>query len=48
MSESAQHIQLVNLIIDEVASMVGETNQCFIMSDVADDYALPPLMNVSY
>ena len=48
MSESAQHIQLVNLIIDEVASMVGETNQCFIMSDVADDYALPPLMEEGY
>ena len=42
MSESAQHLQLVNLIIDEVVSMVGKTNRCFIMSDVADGYALSP------
>lgn len=26
MSESAQHLQLVNLIIDEVVGMVGEAN----------------------
>lgn len=44
MGESAQHLQLVNLIIDEVVSIVGETNRCFIMSDAADGYALSPLM----
>lgn len=38
MSESAQHLQLVNLIIDEVVGMVGEANRCFIMSDAADGY----------
>lgn len=48
MSESAQHLQLVNLIIDEVVSMVGETNRCFIMSDAADGYALSPLMEEGY
>lgn len=48
MSESAQHLQLVNLIIDEVVSMVGKTNRCFIMSDVADGYALSPLMEEGY
>ena len=48
MSESAQHLQLVKLIIDEVAGMVGETNRCFIMSDAADGYALPHLMEEGY
>lgn len=48
MSESAQHLQLVNLITDEVVSMVGKTNRCFIMSDVADGYALSPLMEEGY
>lgn len=48
MSESAQHLQLVNLIIDEVVGMVGEANQCFIMSDAADGYALSPLMEERY
>lgn len=48
MSESAQHLQLVSLIIDEVIGMVGETNRCFIMSDAADGYALPPLMEDGY
>lgn len=48
MGESAQHFQLVNLIIDEVVSVVGETNRCFIMSDAADGYALPPLTEEGY
>lgn len=48
MSESAQHLQLVSLIIDEVVGIVGETNKCFIMSDVADGYALSPLMKDGY
>lgn len=48
MSESAQHLQLVNLIIDEVISMVGDTNRCFIMSDAADGYALSPRMEEGY
>lgn len=48
MSESAEHLQLVNLIIDEVVSIVGETNKCFIMTDVADGYALSPLMEDGY
>ena len=48
MSESAQHLQLVNLIIDEVVGMIGETNKCFIMSDAADGYALSPLMGDGY
>lgn len=48
MSESAQHLQLVNLIIDEVVGIVGETNRCFIMSDAADGYALSPLMEDGY
>lgn len=48
MGESAQHLQLVNLIIDEVVSIVGETNRCFIMSDAADGYALSPLMEEGY
>ena len=48
MSESAQHLQLVNLIIDEVISMVGDTNRCFIMSDAADGYSLSPRMEEGY
>lgn len=48
MSESSQHLQLVNLIIDEVVSIVGKKNRCFIMSDVADGYALSPLMEEGY
>ena len=48
MGESAQHFQLVNLIIDEVVSVVGETNRCFVMSDAADGYALPPLTEEGY
>ena len=48
MSESAQHLQLVNLIIDEVISIVGETNRCFIMSDAADGSALSPLTEEGY
>ena len=48
MSESAQHLQLVNLIIDEVVGMVGEVNRCFIMSDATDGYALAPLMEEGY
>ena len=48
MSESAQHLQLVNLIIDEVVGMVGEANRCFVMSDAADGYALSPLTEEGY
>lgn len=48
MSESAQHLQLVNLIIDEVISMVGDANRCFIMSDAADGFALSPRMEEGY
>ena len=48
MSESAQHLQLVNLIIDEVVNVVGESNRCFIMSDAADGYALSPLTEEGY
>lgn len=48
MSESAQHLQLVNLIIDEIVNLVGETNRCFIMSDAADGYALSPLTEEGY
>lgn len=48
MSESAQHLQLVNLIIDEVVSMVGETNHYFIMSDATDNHALSPLTEEGY
>lgn len=48
MSESAQHLQLVNLIIDEVVGIVGETNKCFVMSDAMDGYALSPLMEDGY
>ena len=48
MSESAQHLQLVNLIIDEVVNIIGETNRCFIMSDTVDGYALSPLMEEGY
>ena len=48
MSESAQHLQLINLIIDEVVDMVGEANRCFIMSDAADGYALSPLTEEGY
>lgn len=43
MSESAQHLQLVNQVINEVISIVGACNKCFIMSDVADGYGLPHL-----
>ena len=36
MSESAQHLHLVNLIIDEVVNLVGET--CLLYtSDAADE-----------
>ena len=43
MSESAQHRQLVNQIIDEVIGIVGHSNRCFIMSDAVDGYSLPNL-----
>lgn len=43
MSESAQHRQLVNQIIDEVIDIVGNSNRCFIMSDAIDGYSLPYL-----
>ena len=48
MSESAQHLQLVDLIVDEVLNIVGETNRCFIMSDAADGFALSPLTEEGY
>lgn len=48
MSESAQHLQLVNLILDEVVSMVDEANRCFIMSDATGAYVLSPLMAEGY
>jgi hypothetical protein len=43
MSESAQHLQLVRLIISEVISTVGIDRRCFVCSDVADGFSLPPL-----
>lgn len=43
MSESVQHWQLVNQIINEVISIVGSSNKCFVMSDAADGYSLPAL-----
>lgn len=48
MSESAQHQQLANMIIDKVIDIVGKDNQCFIMSDMADGYELSPLMAEGY
>ena len=43
MSESAQHQQLVNQILQETIHAVGLSNSCFIMSDAIDGRALPPL-----
>ena len=43
MSESAQHQQLINQVINEVIGIVGSSNKCFIMSDAADGYSLPDL-----
>lgn len=48
MSESSEHLQLVKLIIDEVIGIVGETNKCFVMTDVTDGYALSPLIEDGY
>lgn len=42
MSESAKHLQLVNMVIDRVIDIVGEDKRCFIMSDAADNYPLSP------
>ncbi len=42
MSESAQHIALVNLLLEHVKIMVGPDNSCFITSDCADGFPLSP------
>lgn len=43
MSESAQHQKLVNAIIEQVETIVGQNKKCFISSDAADGKSLSPL-----
>lgn len=43
MSESAQHKELVELIIKYVEDHVGREHICFIESDIADNRPLPPM-----
>lgn len=43
MSESAQHQQLVRIIIDDIINEIGSTTTALLMSDAVDDFALPPL-----
>ena len=43
MSESAQHQQLVRLIIEDVVKEIGTSNTALIATDAVDGYALPPL-----
>ncbi len=42
MSESAQHQQLVQLIISDVIYTVGQDHNCFISSDAVDEFSLSP------
>lgn len=41
MSESLQHQILVQMIIDEIISMIGEENSCLIEADVSCNRPLP-------
>lgn len=43
MSESAQHRQLVQLVMEEACGIVGPSNRCFLQSDTVEGGALPAL-----
>lgn len=47
MSESAQHAQLVQMIVDYVQQSVGH-NSSLILTDRADEYGLTPMMNEGF
>ena len=48
MSESAQHQQLVNLIIADVINEVGSSHSALIATDAVDGFALPPLTSEGF
>lgn len=48
MSESAQHQKLVKLIIEETLNTVGIDHECFIQTDLPDQYSLPALTQEGY
>lgn len=48
MSESAQHQQLVKMIIAEVVNEVGATQTALIATDAVDGFALPPLTSEGF
>lgn len=48
MSESAQHQQLVKLIIDDVVNDVGSAHTALIATDAVDGFALPPLTSEGF
>lgn len=47
MSESAQHSQLVQMIVDYAKQMVG-SNSDLLLSDSSDCYGLPPLFREGF
>ena len=48
MSESAQHQQLVRIIIDDIIKEVGLENTALIATDAVDGFALPPLTSEGF
>ena len=48
MSESAQHQQLVRIIIDDIINEVGSGNTALIATDAVDGFALPPLTSEGF
>lgn len=48
MSESAQHQQLVRMIIEDVIDEIGPTNTALIATDAVDGFALPPLTSEGF
>ena len=48
MSESAQHQQLVRLIIEDIIGEVGPSNTALVTTDAVDGFALPPLTNEGF
>lgn len=48
MSESAQHRQLVNLIIADVINEIGSSHSALIATDAVDGFSLPPLTSEGF
>lgn len=47
MSESAQHAQLVQLIVEHIQQLVGDSSN-LMLTDKADSYGLPPMMEEGF